>query len=376
MPGHRAFCGTVNSYDGGRPWAEKPPGVKYFVAQIELAPTTGTRHMQFFVRFHESIGVKTAQRILGPIFEKCHMEATHASDTDNKTYCTKDRTKDKDGNPLPLPEGDDIGPWEFGDFEALGQGKRSDLEGPCARIQAGEALSAIAESDPIVFVKYHRGLTALRDIRDRPECRPVECYYLWSEESGTGKSYFAHYAFKKPLFSPLVARDGTIWWDGYDPSIYEGILIDDLSVDRKIPLTEMNRILDGYDYHGAVKGGHIWGHWRLVLVTSNWKSAAVYYTEPNRSQAAFARRFENHEYNLKKKPDGSFQDLRTIAIGLGMLPDPNAPPPPPPQTNGQTLPPPTSSGSTSTTEDTVEEVEMETVPETQGSMDDPIEIDS
>jgi hypothetical protein len=59
--------------------------VRYIVTGEEVAPTTGTCHLQGFVEF---VNPATFEQVRSR-FEGAHLEPAKGSNTQNKTYCTK-----------------------------------------------------------------------------------------------------------------------------------------------------------------------------------------------------------------------------------------------------------------------------------------------
>lgn len=89
--------------------------MRYMVFGREIAPTTGTPHLQGYVVFNSQVSMKSAHKY----FDGAHLEAAKGSHIQASTYCKK--------------EGDFE---EFGDLPV--QGKRSDLDNLKEAIQNGE----------------------------------------------------------------------------------------------------------------------------------------------------------------------------------------------------------------------------------------------
>lgn len=104
-------------------------GVAYMIYQHELAPETGRRHIQGYIRFANRKRFQTVQAWLAA--RGCggaHIEAASGNEEQNRTYCSKIESRAPGGDPI-----------EFGvyDADAGKQGKRSDLEAATGAIDRG-----------------------------------------------------------------------------------------------------------------------------------------------------------------------------------------------------------------------------------------------
>lgn len=88
-PKNRNFVFTLNNYDQDSiDWFERKveEGVfKYVGYSEEVAPTTGTKHLQGFASFTNARTVQQARSIL----VGCHVEVMLGSIAQNETYCSK-----------------------------------------------------------------------------------------------------------------------------------------------------------------------------------------------------------------------------------------------------------------------------------------------
>ena len=75
-----------------------------------------------------------------------HWEIRKGTHDQAKKYCQKEETR-KDG------------PWEFG--RDLEPGRRFDLESIAQAVSEGASVRSFATSAPVIFTRYHKGLTAL-----------------------------------------------------------------------------------------------------------------------------------------------------------------------------------------------------------------------
>lgn len=108
------WCFTLNNYDDAdlERISQLCQGtrVKYLVYGKEIAPTTGTPHLQGFVSFFHSVRRTTLQRLIAGN-KLIHCDRTNGTPQQAADYCKKD--------------GDF---FEHGTLEGVGQGKRTDWD--------------------------------------------------------------------------------------------------------------------------------------------------------------------------------------------------------------------------------------------------------
>jgi hypothetical protein len=180
---------------------ESDPRVKYGVVGRELAPDTGTPHLQGFFISYSPVRLTVAKKWIS---DRAHLEKARQSSAVNRTYCQKDG----DFN-------------EFGEFPDE-QGKRSDIEAFkewCTSLDHAPSQREIANEYPSLYLRYPRltelcghlrpipqllrGDSPLREWQQRleqelsldPDDRSINFYI--DEEGGKGKSYFVRYYVSK-----------------------------------------------------------------------------------------------------------------------------------------------------------------------------------
>lgn len=246
----RHACFTLNNYNDNvvdvlRHYATK---CKYLVFGYEIAPTTGTPHLQCFVcwdtprsvlKFHDDIWEK----------EKFHIETTlkgtHKQAAD---YCKKPESKDP-AKPAPGYE-------EFGEIPR--QGERTDWCVAVSEIKSGTPVEEVIENQP-QLLPCIRALETFKSRCLKPLNRDVEVIVLWGD-AGSGKSRWAYENYPE-----LYSKPPSKWWDGYTGQTT--VLLDDFY--GYIQYTELLNVLDRYPYHAEIKGGYVWAQWNRVIITSN-----------------------------------------------------------------------------------------------------------
>ena len=138
------------------------------------------------------------------------------------------------------------------------------------KIFAGGDLVELANRDKaslLVYSRAHRGLAAaalMRLERTIPAVREVKVSALIGG-SGAGKTWAAS-KIAEPWEIFKVNDDEKVWFDGISAS-HKVLIIDEMY--GRIPYGDLLKILDGYKYMVPTKGGHTYGQWEHVVITSN-----------------------------------------------------------------------------------------------------------
>lgn len=211
----------------------------------------GTEHYQGYSRFKAPVRLSALKK-LGVDFGRAHFEIAKGNEQQNIAYCTKQ-------------DSHLAGPWELG--ERSQQGKRTDLDDVAADVKSGHSLKRIAEDHPSAFIKYHRGITELRNTLRAPEPRDfLTELWVFYGTPGTGKSYAANTIGRElGMYSPVFGNSG-LWWDGYDGQ--HVIVLDEFKC--QIPLAHLKRMADRYEYKVDVKGlTAVQFTSKIIIITTN-----------------------------------------------------------------------------------------------------------
>lgn len=218
----RGWCFTLNNYSDKDEISIKTIECKYLIVGHEVGEG-GTKHLQGYIEF------ENPQRLGGlkKLLEKAHWEARRGTPAEAAQYCKKEGNWHEKGE---LPK----------------QGRRSDLEEAAALVQTGAPWAEIAQAHPATYVRYHRGLEAMKGTQYSDRKEPPEVIWLWGV-TGSGKTREAVDC------ETFYIKDGTKWWDGYEQQVR--IVIDDF--DGVWPFRDLLRLLDRYPYQGQTKGGYV-----------------------------------------------------------------------------------------------------------------------
>lgn len=202
---------------------------------------SGTPHLQGAITFTRSYRFTQ----LSKLFPKCHWEVAKTKDAVN--YCIKG----------------DI--WL--DTNNAKQGNRTDLEIGCELVCSG-GLRAVAREKPTTFVKYHKGLSLLKNyLAEETEWFDTKVIVYWGD-AGVGKSKAVREFCKSSgltLYNVPEPINSSVWFDMYDD--HSAILLDDFY--GWIKYHTMLQWCDGYPLQLPIKGGFVQRKWTYVFITSN-----------------------------------------------------------------------------------------------------------
>jgi len=219
----------------------------YLVYQKESGDKTGTPHYQGIVGFEKQLRMNAVSALL-PRANLSVAKSVSAC----LNYCQKSTTRID-------------GPWTRGDVPAHTQGKRSDLEHIKEKVLAGTSMRQLASENFSDAVKYFRSLQSMVTMFQAPRDFVTKVYVFWGP-TGTEKT---RHAMKFPNVYKVhaIGKNGSVWFDGYDPSFHETVLFDDFYGGMK--WTELLQITDRYPHLVQTKGGMVQFRPKTIIFTSN-----------------------------------------------------------------------------------------------------------
>lgn len=228
--------------------------LRYAVWQLEESPTTKERHLQMYLEFDKPQRLAAVRALFRghPI----HAESRKGTRDQARDYCRKEASR--------LAEG---GPWEWGTWEAGGQGKRNDIADLLELAKTGASDTAMIESNPAGYARAMKAFDRYKSQMAPPERPDIEVIVLWGEP-GTGKSKMAWENAKA-----WAAEDGQVpyamtdtqWWDGYDQ--HKVVVMDDFY--GTLQFQQALKVFDRYPTKVEIKGGFKPLHARTFVITSN-----------------------------------------------------------------------------------------------------------
>lgn len=256
MTRHRNFVFTWNNYTDedlkrieedlvgeGKPF-------KYIGYSEEVAPTTGTKHLQGFASFFNTRTIQQARSIL----VGCHVEVMLGSIAQNEDYCSKSGTL-----------------VEFGDkpISNENKGRAESLRWQRAREFAKEGK--FDEIDADIFIRCYSTLRRIRtDYALKPPPIDVTCYWIYGP-TGTGKSHSVETTF------PLCYKknmDDPKWFDGYQGE--STVYLEDLDKYQVKWGGMLKRLADRWPVLVNTKGSMQYIRPARVIVTSNYNMDEIW----------------------------------------------------------------------------------------------------
>lgn len=248
-----------------------------------MSPTTGRLHLQGYLETSKAVRFSALQKLEG--LESAHFEPRRGTRDQARHYCMKPiadceckACKDERERPTKIE-----GPFEFGEWEAGGQGRRSDLAEIHKMVKEGKSTKEIVEWAPAQYIRYHNGIDKIRALYATPRTwkTVVTLYY---GPTGWGKSHRAFNTSPDAYSKPPCNK----WFDYYDGS--SDVIIDDFK--GWIPYTTLLQTLDAYKCWVESKGGMVnFAPKRLWITTSvlplNWYKEDTHFSWPE-----FARRID------------------------------------------------------------------------------------
>lgn len=249
---YRAWCFTLNNYnsvDEEHIQTVVKTLARYVVYGREIAPTTGTPHLQGYVYFHNARQHKAVTRLL----PRAVVDPSRGSPTQNRTYCTKDGDFFEHGE-IPMESN-----------LAREKGGAATKARYAAALVAAESgtLDSIKRDDPQLYILHGPRLESLY----APTTAPLDGELLhewWVGPSGSGKSRLLWELY--PNHFPKALNK---WWDRYRHE--DVVAIEEWAPKNDCTASALKKWADRYPFPGEIKGGVMQKlRPRKVIVLSNY----------------------------------------------------------------------------------------------------------
>lgn len=219
-----AYCFTWNNYTDDNIEALKSENFRYLIFGHEVAPTTGTPHLQGYIYYKN-------QRTVSAIIKKLkgiHLEASHGSPAQNHQYCSKDGKYEEYGTP---PR----------------QGTRSDIVEVRDAIKSSPSVRQMINDGHVSNLQCLKLAETLMKYYEQPRTEKPHVRWYYGA-TGTGKSKTAY----EELPDAYTCMSTNRWFEGYDG--HTQVIIDDMRKDF-CKFHELLRILDRYPLRIECKNG-------------------------------------------------------------------------------------------------------------------------
>lgn len=259
----RAFCFTINNYTPDNEEFCKNLECQYIQYGREVAPTTGTPHLQGYVYFTNPRSFNSVRTLFAPH----HIELCRGSADSNIIYTGKEGDIFRKGDPPKSQKAQ--GETEKDRWKGMYQAA---VEGRFEDIPTQEYIRFRS-----TFKRIH--------LEDRPDPDNLEraaTYGIWIYgPTNCGKSHFARTNYT-PHHLKLINK----WWDGYFNEPY--VIIDEVEPQHGDFLKPYVKTwADRWTFRGEVKGGTLLMRPKYIVITSNYTIEQVFGKD-----APILRRFE------------------------------------------------------------------------------------
>lgn len=238
--------------------------INYIIVGREVAPKTGTPHLQGYVQFEKKKYLTTIIKCL----PGCHITPVMGSSQDNVTYCNK-----VDDNPI-----------EWGIIRSIARGRAkqaADWDLLLKKAETGE-LDYIREYHPREYLVYFRTFKQISVENLKPMAIERKCFWLWGKPR-VGKSLYCHTKWPGAYW-----KNANKWWDGYNKE--KVVVLDDLGSHH---LSEfLKRWADNYKITAEVKTSATALVYDTFVVTSNFHPDTLFADLPEVTIQAIRERFQ------------------------------------------------------------------------------------
>lgn len=244
----RHFCFTFNNFNKVNGWEEKLKssllglGANYYIWGQEIAPSTGTPHLQGYVQLEKRKAFSLVTKSLSGL----HITPCLGSSQDNVNYCNKECTS----------------VVECGTLRTIARRRAKQAMDWQILIEMASAgqLDEIREHHPREYALYYRTWGQMRMDNLKTVAERRTCLWVYGKP-GIGKSRAAW-----SLFPDAYPKMSNKWWDGYKGQ--RDVVFDDLGTPMLFDL--LKRWSDRYKVIGEVKGSSCALAYKNLIVTSNY----------------------------------------------------------------------------------------------------------
>lgn len=266
MSKNRNFVFTWNNYpDTASDYLQELVNtevLKYVGYCEEIAPTTGTPHLQGFCSFNSPRTINQARTKLNG----CHVETMLGSIAQNEEYCSK--------------AGELI---HFGVKPISNDNKGRAEKLRWQRAFESAKLGQFDDVDADILIRCYSTLKRIRtDYAAKPPPQDVNCYWIYGP-TGTGKSHAVETSF------PLCYKknmDDPKWFDGYQGE--ETVYLEDLDKYQVRWGGLLKRLADRWPLLVNTKGSMQYIRPKRIIVTSNYNLDEIW-TEPGTLDPLYRR---------------------------------------------------------------------------------------
>lgn len=258
----RNFCFTHNNYANTD--LQDNLACKYICYGREIAPTTGTPHLQGYVVFHT---MKSLKQVID-MLPGCHITIANGTAAQNIAYCSKEGLFTERGE------------------RPHTQQEKGAVEKERWRVARQAAIAGKFEEIPDdIYIRCYTTIQKIHaDHMPKPETLNGDMEHEWiCGPAGCGKSSTARN--ENPVH---FIKDLTKWWDNYAGE--EVVIIDDIDKYDVQFARNLKLWSDRYPFQAEMKGKTQLIRPRKLVVTSQYTIEEIW--DDEKTQAALNRRFK------------------------------------------------------------------------------------
>jgi hypothetical protein len=263
-------------------WTEEH--CQYVIAGVETCPRTGREHVHAVCDFASHKDYKWLKHVFPTINIKTDLKSRKKA----VQYVVKGGQAAWELNKA--------GSWRLPE-NVPKKTSRREVAGEILKLAREGKIEEIATCYPDEYFRYHGIIqkeaanAELARLRARPKITinlREKNLFIWGD-AGTGKSWLAD-----EICGPRAyAKSQNKWWDGWDNSVYSGIIFNDLDLRQGFNWQTVLDAADVYPFHGEVKNGYtiIDPIEKPVVCTSNYSPQELFGEWIEARVEAFKRRF-------------------------------------------------------------------------------------
>lgn len=245
------FCFTLNNYSEDEVKALRstiPVHPIRWIGFEEEVGESGTPHLQGVMVLYTKATLASFKKL--DCLKRAHLEVMKGRIEHSEVYCSKEGKFESYGD-KPMSQ-KDKGECEIKRFDD-------------ARLAARESRFDDIPSD--IYVRHYGALHKIaRDSYVEPQARAqLENYWIFGP-SGCGKSRGALQMYGDRAY---LKKCDNKWWDGYDPSKHDVVIIEDICPKQSYQMTNFKIWSDHRAFLAETKGGTLLIRPTIIVVTAN-----------------------------------------------------------------------------------------------------------
>jgi len=256
MSRSRSYTFTLNNYTEDDIHKLGVIDCGYIVYGREVAPTTGTPHLQGYIHFQNARYKKAVEKLF-----KWHVEVAKGDADQNYDYVSKEGDVYERGTkPVSSKQAG------VNEAERWKRARKSAEEG------------RFEDIDDDIFLRHTSGLKYARQLyldRHVPtNLSKLDNLWIWGP-TGSGKSRLARQLAEG--YSLYVKDAGTKWWNGYEDQHFA--LIEDWDKRHVDQIGPLKLWSDHYAFQAESKGSQRLIRPQRIIITSNYHPSEIWFTD-------------------------------------------------------------------------------------------------